>query len=435
MQNLTASPREHLTEAQVRALLTGPDVTITGGLDLLDTSSRFVEDISDDLVGGTITWDNRTPLNGSCRLSIQRELAWGRDRVRPYMVLSHAGVQARFNLGIFVLTAPDDNRGPDVPTYEVTGYDLLTLLQTGPGDTYVATAGTTYLAAAQGIVTASGLNAPLLLDGTLQATTIPATRVWALTSPLPSWLRMLYDLLAEIGYTPPWVDVDGNIRSSPYRDVTVRAPEWTLDTTDAATNIVAEDRSVTVEAGDVANSYRFVRSNMTTTPVEGAGIYTPPTDAASIDTLGRVIRKVVWLEAADQAGLVAQGNKIMAEDKALTRTIRLSIDPLPIMGMDDVFTFTDVGQSEKIKAASWEISLDGKPGALQLGGAPATPLPVIEAQAKATVTSAAPLRVVVDGATVTSFANALDAATYSVGARVSVTVRNPLPPLVLGVES
>jgi hypothetical protein len=416
-------------------LLTGPSVAFAGGLDLLDGSNRFVEDISDDLVTGTISWDNRDAVNGSCRLSIQRTLAWGRDRVRPFMVVSDGAVEARFNLGVFVLTAPEENRGQDVQTFDVTGYDLLTLLQTGPGDTYVALAGTTYFDALQAIVTASGVGARLLIDGTRQATAIPETRVWALTNSIPSWLRMMYDLLTEIGYTPPWVDVDGNIRARPYQDISVRASEWPLDTTDPATNIVGEERKVTVEAGDVANSYRFIRTNMDTTPVEGDGIYTPPQDDASIATLGRVIPKVVWLDAADQAALVAQGDKVMAEDRASVRTINLSIDPLPIMGMDDVFTFTDAGQTEKIQAASWDLNLDGSPGALQLGGAPAEPLPKIETQVKATVTSAAELRVVVDGATVDSFANALDAAAYSVGDRVTVTVRNPLPPLVQGVET
>lgn len=56
-------------------------------------------------------------------------------------------------------------------------------------------------------------------------------------------------------------------------------------------------------------------------------------------------------------------------------------------------------------------------------------------QVAATVTQASPLRVVVDGATVDSFANAIDAAAYAVGDRVTVTVRNPRPPLVQGKES
>lgn len=53
-------------------------------------------------------------------------------------------------------------------------------------------------------------------------------------------------------------------------------------------------------------------------------------------------------------------------------------------------------------------------------------------QVLGTVTSASPLRVRVDGATSDSPAKTLDAKTYVVGDRVTITVRNPLPPMVLG---
>lgn len=60
---------------------------------------------------------------------------------------------------------------------------------------------------------------------------------------------------------------------------------------------------------------------------------------------------------------------------------------------------------------------------------------VSEIQAHATVTQASPLRVITDGATVDSPAVALDGATYLLNARVTVTVRNPLVPIVIGVEA
>lgn len=59
----------------------------------------------------------------------------------------------------------------------------------------------------------------------------------------------------------------------------------------------------------------------------------------------------------------------------------------------------------------------------------------VQVQVKGTVTAAAPLRVVVDGATQDSPANTLDGATYILNARVTITVRNPQVPLVVGVES
>lgn len=444
MQSLTAAPRDGLTAAQVTALLTCPDPVFAAGMELLDTSNRVTADISDDLAEApVISCDNRNAVNRRVRFSIQRTLVWGRDRVRPYMEVSSAsvpGVVARFNAGVFIANEPDEDRGEDPVTYEVSGYDLLQQLQaSGPADTWVATAGTTYFDALRAIVDASGIGAPLLLDSTLQATTIPATRVWALISPNPSWLRMMYDLLAEISYTAPVADENGAITSRPYVDVSTRPIEWTLDTSDASTSIVGPKRSLVTVTGGIPNWWRFVRSNMDTTPVEGDGVYTPApnlTDGPnSIETIGREVKSTVFMDAADQATLEAQGDRAVAEDKARVRTITLSIDPLPHMGADDVFWYVDGGEAVKVAAASWDLHLDGTQGTLVLGGAPAPPLDAINTQVKATVTSAAPLRVVVDGATVDSFANALDAGTYGIGDRVTVTVRNPLPPLVQGVES
>lgn len=56
-------------------------------------------------------------------------------------------------------------------------------------------------------------------------------------------------------------------------------------------------------------------------------------------------------------------------------------------------------------------------------------------QEPATVTQASPLRVIVDGATVDSPASSLNNAAYSVDDRVTVTLRNPRPPQVQGIES
>lgn len=59
-----------------------------------------------------------------------------------------------------------------------------------------------------------------------------------------------------------------------------------------------------------------------------------------------------------------------------------------------------------------------------------------ETQATATVTSASPdLWILLEGASVECPAYVLDVAAYSLGQRVIVTVRNPLVPLVQGVQS
>lgn len=357
-----------LTDAQ-RALLTADSMEIAAGCDLLDGSNAFVADISDDLVGGSVERSNYASVHGSCRLQVSRELAWGRDRVRPWMTVSDGTTTARFNLGVFVLTTPDTKRGEEPATWDVDGFDLLHLLQDGPGDTYTVEGSPTYLTAIRDVVTASGIGATLRLDGTGQDTVVPDARVWCLTEGGPSWLRIINDLLAEIGYRGLWANADGELRSEPYMAPSSRPVEWTLDTGDPATNIVGEDRTESADTWGAPNWWRFVRKGMSTKPVEGAGLYTVQNvsdGATSQDSLGRVVRKVVYLEAADQASLVAQGDKIVNDDRAVARTFELDVDPLPVMGHFDVFQLIDGGSSRKCQASAWTLNLDGSPGRLTL---------------------------------------------------------------------
>lgn len=59
----------------------------------------------------------------------------------------------------------------------------------------------------------------------------------------------------------------------------------------------------------------------------------------------------------------------------------------------------------------------------------------MQEQTRATVTQASPLKVRVDGTTTAVPAKALNSTVYAVNDRVSVIVRNPRVPLVLGKES
>lgn len=368
MQILTAPPRDSLTDAQVYALLTGDEVTVTPGLDLLNAYNVFTEDISDDLApGGEVARSNFADVHGTCSLAIMRKLAWGRDRVRPWMVLSDGSISARFNLGVYVLTSPDSVRGDDVPTYSVTGFDLLHLLQDGPGDTYVVAAGVAYLTAVQAVITASGIGVVGLFDGTLSATVLPEPMVWALTPDSPaSWLRIINDLLAAINYRGLWMDENGTPRSGPYADPSTRLAEWTFDTSDVGTDLLGEDRTLSSDTWAAHNWWRFVRKAMAAQPVEGAGIYTvtnASTGRTSVAALGRTSRAAVqFLDAADQTSLVAQGDRIVADEQSTSRTFSLTVEPLPIAGHFDVVRLIDAGDTDKCQVSSWTLPIDGTPG-------------------------------------------------------------------------
>lgn len=367
MQNLTQSPRDSFTLSQIYSLLTGDSMTVSAGLDLLDTSNNFVRDISDDLDGGEISRNNFADVHGTCHLSIVRELAWGKDRVRPFMTLSNDSISARFNLGVFVLTTPTTSRVDDVITYDVYGSDLLHLLQTGPSDTYVAIDGTTYLDAVKAVITASGVGVGLQLDGTGSATILPVTMVWLLNPDAnTSWLSIINDLLSAINYRGLWADENGVFTSSPYAAPSTRAIEWILNTSDIKTNIVGEPRTLTSDVWYSPNWWRFVRRAMSVKPIETAGIYTYQNDTigrTSVAALGRVVKAAVrFLDAADQASLEAQGNKIIAADQATSRLFTIEVDPLPIASHFDILEFTDAGFTDKCQVISWNLPLDGSQG-------------------------------------------------------------------------
>ncbi|GAW50620.1 MULTISPECIES: hypothetical protein [unclassified Nocardioides] len=521
MQSLTAAPRDGLTSAQVMKLLTGDGVEISAGLELLDTQNRFVDDISDALVedGSSVSHNGRaSAVHGTCSLVIQQALAWGRDRVRPYMVLSNAAVSARFNLGVYVLTTPQTKRGEEPVTYDVDGFDLLQPLQDGPGNTYVvlpeegddlmpnpgfevdtsdygsyepfpvddftaatfarttskhysgvaslevtwpttgagiswinttserhfivgktykftarvwvptggppslffdvlfttqsprffpandgwvevewhwtATVPAAYVAlsfrgttagqktwideihvvgqastcvdAVRSVIELAGAGAPLRIDGTEQLAVMPGPMVWALTDGSPvTWIQIINDLLDAINYRALWVDEDGTYRSEPYVDPKLRPVEWTLDVEDQSTNIVGQERVYDEDVWGKPNWWRFVRRGMATTPVEGDGLYTVENvnrGPSSMQSLGRPVRKTVFLDAVDQAALVAQGDRVVIEDTAVTRQVTLAVDPLPIVGHLDVVRYIDSPVSAKAEVTSSTTNLDGSPG-------------------------------------------------------------------------
>src|SRR5690606_24348911 len=145
-------------------------------------------------------------------------------------------------------TAPEREAGETPQPVQVTGLDKMWLLQREVGDTYVIPTGTSYLQAIRDALDDAGLaTSTLLLDGTRQGTELSEPAVWLLTDQPATWLRVINDLLAMIGYRGLWADEQGRFRSRPYRPPTEFGPEWTFDLTDPLRNIVGEDRSLTAD--------------------------------------------------------------------------------------------------------------------------------------------------------------------------------------------
>lgn len=375
MQRLTTAPRDHLTRQQVTDLLTGDQVEVDFGAELLTSDLTFREDISDDLQSAVVErrMDNR--IHGTARLRLSRKLVWGVDLVRTYMSLSDGAIEARFNTGVWMLTTPERVVGEDPPTYDVSGSDRLALLDRQVGDDYTVTAGTVYRDALLQVFTDAGLTG-VAIEGTAADDTLPKDKTWPLvaedtsdpdqTTTPATWLRVINDLLTPINFRGVWADHNGLFRCQAYQPPDRRGVEFSFDTGGVST-IVGEDRTLISDVWATPNRWVFRQSNRPAgapAPTEGDGIYTvdlsDPTDG---DWLGRklVWTKVIDYEAASQAKLVSLGDRRVARDRRTTARLQVDTGPFPAAGHGDVFSFRDrdAGTSQKVQAIGWELDHAG----------------------------------------------------------------------------
>lgn len=392
MQPTLEPPRDTLTAADVAAVIEGDELHVTAGLELLDGDGDLIADISDDLVGGEIECGNYRTIHRTCRLTVARRLVWASQRVRPYLTLSDAAVrsrllaetgdtlltesggdllteaaaaatvEARFNLGVYLLDTPAENL-EDVDVFEVEGYDLLDVLNQPHGASYRIAAGTAYLTAVSDLITDAGETAPTV-DPAEAATTAPSDRVWPLDESTTT-LQIINDLLAAVNYRALWVDWDGRFRCTPYASPSTTAAEWTYNADSASTSIVGETRTRERDFYATPNRWVGVRNDPTDSlPVDGDGRYETVNQSdgdTSIDARGRTITRTLFLDAADQDSLVAQVDAAKEEDMRVNVHRMFTTGPNPLHWHFDVCELVDAAAGPTVNAVwvSWLLPLDG----------------------------------------------------------------------------
>ena len=368
------------------ALLQAPALTVQAGLDLLDSGNNWLQDISGNLVSYSLTRDNTLTVHSSGSFVVAQAIQGGFQRVRPYMMLSGAGLaNVRWDLGVYLLTTPVLELSQTPGTYTIEGYDLLYYLQNQIGDTYTVPAGQTYLNAVAEVIVQSGITGSrVLLDQSAAALTVPADLVWALTGDTGSayggggggsttqYLNVVNDLLAAIAYLPLWADWEGNFRSLPYIPPASLAPEFTFDLTQMTGVQVSDPRQYTDELWQAINWWRYLNSAVSA-PVEGAGQYTyinQGVGPSSVSAVERQVRSVVTVSAPDQATLEGIASQAVLTALQQVGELAVKVSPFPAGWHLDMFDYIDTamlnnGQPLKVKVQSqgWTINSDASDGA------------------------------------------------------------------------
>jgi hypothetical protein len=334
-------------------------------MELLDLSLAVLDDISDDLaVGGSVSRAGYATLHGTARFALTRRLAWGRAIVRPYMTLTHGDDTARFNLGAYFTSTPRRITGVSPERFEVAGYDILKALDTAVGEVYAVDAGVAYLTEVAGILAARGYTR-VVVDQRAAASVLPSARVWPLED-RSTWLGVVNDLLGAVGYQGVWSDWDGALRLVPYETPATRPSEWTYDL-DPETSIMDPQVPVVYDFFDAPNRWVFIRANNIdgAPPVEGDGVYTYVNEFVgdtSVEARGGLVNtKVMNVDAADHASLVAQAQITIDADMRVATKLNPATGPNPLHWHFDRLTVDhpDVGPQAQVLSTQWTLPLDG----------------------------------------------------------------------------
>lgn len=366
MQQLTEWPRDGFTDEQIVGLLQdSPALELTAGLELVDLDLNVLEDVSDDLAGGQVSRNSLADLHATCTLQITRDLDWGAGLVRPYLTVSDGQIAARFYLGVYHLNTPSRSAQESPPTFDVQGYDLLLRLADPVGDAWSIAVGDLYLTKVEEILRSLGFT-QFIIDQEAAAKAAPTPRTWAFTDRV-TWLQVVNDLLASVGYAGIWSDWNGRLRCSPYQLPAAREIEWTY-TDDAATTMLTAEQTITQDFFDAPNKWIFYRGNGIDgeTPTEGNGRFGWVNYRVGLTSVeargGRIITRMESVDAADQAALYAQALQMIQNDMDVATVIDQPTSANPLHWHLDRLLIQGAGSIVDVQCTAWTLPLPGGSG-------------------------------------------------------------------------
>lgn len=366
-------PSSTLSPAELVALLESTALYVSAGLELLDAADQLIGDISDDFVaeGSTVDRGIYRTVHGACSLNISRQLQWGWQRVRPYLLVAAPDSPwYRFDLGVFVLSTPAINVGETPAVYRVDGFDKLDVLNSPIGSTMTVPAGASILAAVADMINSAG-ESKVAIDQTAAAEVTVDARVFSIVDDWTT-LSACNSLLDSVGYRALSVDRRGWYRSEPYRPPSELGAVWSYSA-DSESTTVLEDRTSSSDFYRAANVVVAINDSIgDDLPEEGAGIKTASNPADGPTSIagrgGRQIVRIVRGSFSSQEAVEAAAQSALDAEKRVANLIRVGVSPNPVHDHFDVVNYRDDGipVSGRFLVTDWSLPLDGSDMTLEL---------------------------------------------------------------------
>ena len=360
-----------LTLAQTVELLEAHTLRVDAGLDLLDADDNFIMDLTDDLIvdGSSVSLGVYRTIHRTAQLKISRELQWGSQRLRPYLLLSSDDTTwYRWPLGVFLPSVPECQVGESPQVWDVACMDKLDVLNTPYGSSYSLAVSSNVIDAVEALITAAGETSFAFEPSTAVT---PALRAYSIVDDWTT-LTIINDLLESIGFRALWVDANGTYRSGPYVAPESLPSMWTYST-DSETTTVAEERVSIRDYYNAANVVVGIRDTPEDDiPITGDGIYTATNQSDGLTSIdargGRTIRKVIRGDFIDHAALVVAVDAALDSEKRVANYVTMATSPNPLHGHFDAITLTDsaIPVNGRFLVTDWELPLDGSDMSLSL---------------------------------------------------------------------
>lgn len=339
------------TAAQVETALRASTGRIGCRFDVLDSNLSYVATL-DQVLAAQVEMNVDRTIKGALQLRMLPDSSLVdmlfQRRIQPYFRVGMPdGGVAEFSMGVYVWNTPKRRlTAQGVEEWTVTCGDLMHILDAGgPGLTgWTINSGTYVTDAIEGVLIAAGFSDT---SGVQTSTsTVGTTLTWDLVTqegrPV-TWLRILNDLSAAIGYYSPWIDLDGVPRCVAQPDLRTAPVGVSYET--ASTGLL-EDLATDQDLGRICNRV-IVRAK------NAGGLY--DVVSADADTLypGHPIargstgfyidRTVEDTVAASTTDLTARAQAELAQGLTMYQKAALSTLPWPAHEAFDVVgvTWTD----------------------------------------------------------------------------------------------
>lgn len=374
MQPPTDGPRGAYTEAQVRYLIENTTSFDTDmGLELIDglDTMNVQADVSEWVSAAQVSRNNLATIHASATFALSTDLSGGNTIVRPYMTVTGPTsatattlTTMKFYLGAYFVDAPETDLSESTPTWDATGFDVLSILDDSIGDDYAVNIGELYLTRVEQILLDRGIT-KYHIDQEQAGAVVASPKVYTLDED-PTWLQVVNDCLAAVGYQGIWTDWNGYFQVRAYQRPADRSPEWTL-TAKAANTLLTQRRKLSADYYNAPNRWVFYQSNVSEEqPVDGNGRYEYTNQSVGPTSVearrGRVITaKPEGVDVADHAALVAYAQRVIDLAILIPRRVSMETAPFPLAWHMDRYLAQDpgLGSAFQVLGTSWTLNLNG----------------------------------------------------------------------------